>query len=133
MNNDSEIEVMSPSENRGITAELNNELIKAPVTYEWQLIVKWHILMRLSTIIPSLVMGGLLINRGISGDSLGYTITGIMVGSLLFVFFRYLCFADKDVHYKLTPLGIIYTETECIPDVAYTVVRIFLGFLLLSA
>jgi len=55
--------------------------------------------------------------------SMGLVYTLLILGIGLLGFFRYLALADKNATFKITPLGIIHTEKDCIPDIAYTIMR----------
>ncbi len=112
-------------EDRKLCAVLDEKLFKAPVSYEWQLIVSELLVPKIAGAIMSMFLGGLFIYRGISEGSLGLIIAGVIFGSVLVAVTWFLFCPDKDTHYKLTPLGIIYTEKDTIPDVAYTIMRGF--------
>ena len=115
-------------EERKLRDILDEKLSKAPVTYEWQLIVTAPAAVKIGFAVISLILGGLFVYRGLSRDSIGFIITGIIFGFLFFLMARYLFSPDKETHYKLTPLGIIYTVKDTIPDVAYTIMRGFAWF-----
>ncbi|KXO08363.1 hypothetical protein AKG98_1962 [Moritella sp. JT01] len=115
-------------EERKLRDILDAKLLKAPVTYEWRLMVSGHIVIKISGAVMSIFLGGLFIQMGVGDDSLGTIIFGIIFSLMLLGMTRYLFCPDKAIHYKLTPLGIIYTEKDTIPDVAYTIMRGFAWF-----
>ncbi|QUM80926.1 hypothetical protein HWV01_11865 [Moritella sp. 5] len=111
---------------------LDAELFKASVSYEWRLMVKFPIAPKLCCYLMGVFIGGLFVYRGMNEGSLGTIIFGFIFGFIfgliLISISHYLFFPDKDTHYKLTPLGIVYTEKDTIPDVAYTIMRGFAWF-----
>ncbi|SQD77154.1 hypothetical protein [Moritella yayanosii] len=115
-------------EERKLRDTLDAELLKAPVSYEWRLMVKFPIAPKLCCYLMGVFIGGLFVYRGMNEGSLGSIIFGFIFGLILISISHYLFFPDKDTHYKLTPLGIIYTEKDTIPDVAYTIMRGFAWF-----
>jgi len=115
-------------EERELRDILDKKLLNAPIVYEWKLIVYPLMVVKIGLAIISIIPGGLFVYAGFSRDSVGLIITGIVFGILLFLMARYLFSPNKDTHYKLTPLGIIYTEKDTIPDVAYTIMRGFAWF-----
>ena len=115
-------------EERKLRDTLDAELLKAPVSYEWRLMVKFPIAPKLCCYLMGVFIGGLFVYRGINEGSLGSIIFGFIFGLILISISHYLFFPDKDTHYKLTPLGIILTEKDTIPDVAYTIMRGFAWF-----
>lgn len=115
-------------EERKLRDILDVELLKASVSYEWRLMVPGHVVIKISGAVMSLFLGGLFVQMGIDEDSLGTIIFGIIFSLMLFGMTRYLFTPDKAMNYKLTPLGIIYTEKDTIPDVAYTIMRGFAWF-----
>lgn len=115
-------------EERKLRDIFDEKLTKAPVTYEWQLIVTAPAVVKVGFAVISLILGSLFVYRGLSRDSVGFIITGIIFGVLFFLMARYLFSPDKAMHYKLTPLGIIYSEKDTIPDVTYTIMRGFAWF-----
>ena len=115
-------------EERKLRDILDAELLKAPVSYEWRLMVKFPIAPKLCCYLMGVFIGGLFVYRGMNEGSLGTIIFGFIFGLILISISHYLFFPDKDTHYKLTPLGIIYTEKDTIPDVAYTIMRGFVWF-----
>ncbi|KXO08362.1 hypothetical protein AKG98_1961 [Moritella sp. JT01] len=123
-----EINELRWQEERQLRAILDENLFQAPVSYEWKVLVPEEIIMKMANVIISVVIGGLFVYAGQSRDSIGLIITGVIFGVLFFLMARYLFSPDKDMHYKLTPLGIIYTEKDTIPDVAYTIMRGFAWF-----
>ena len=123
-----EINEISWEEERKLRDILDAELTKASISYEWRLMVPEHIVMKISGTVMSIFLGGLFVYKGFNEDSLGTIIFGFMFSFMLYGMNRYLFCPDKDMHYKLTPLGIIYTEKDTIPDVAYTIMRGFAWF-----
>lgn len=115
-------------EERELRDILDKKLLKAPIVYEWQLIVSPPMVVKIGLAIISIIPGSLFVYAGFSRDSVGLIITGIIFAILLFLMSRYLFSPNKDTHYKLTPLGIIYTVKDTIPDVAYTIMRGFAWF-----
>ncbi|QUM89441.1 hypothetical protein HWV03_11845 [Moritella sp. 36] len=107
---------------------LDAKLLKSPASYEWGLRLKEPLHDRIFGAILSMIAGGLFIYMGVSKVSIGTIIFGIIFTFMLLGMTRYLFSPDKDLHYKLTPLGIIYTEKDTIPDVAYTIMRGFAWF-----
>jgi len=102
-------------------AQQKKDLENAPVTYEWALTYSpagsfvWLI-----TIVGGLVPIGIMIGTiGVDGYY-GW----VVIGSIITLGIgRYLMFADKNATFKITPLGIIHTEKDCVPDIAYTIMR----------
>ena len=123
-----EINELHWEEERKLRDILDDKLFKAPVSYEWHLIVSAPAVVKIGFAVISSILGGLFIYGGFSRSSLGLIITGVIFGVLFFLMARYLFSPDKAMHYKLTPLGIIYTEKDTIPDVAYTIMRGFAWF-----
>ena len=123
-----EINELRWQEEREFRDILDAKLFKAPVSYEWQLIVSAPAVVKIGFVVISSILGGLFIYGGFSRSSLGLIITGVIFGVIFFLMARYLFSPDKDTHYKLTPLGIILTEKDTIPDVAYTIMRGFAWF-----
>jgi len=123
-----EINELRWQEERQLRTILDENLSQAPVSYEWKVLVPEEIIMKITNVIISLIPGGLFVYAGLSRDSVGLTITGVIFSTLFIFITRYLFSPDKDMHYKLTPLGIIYTEKDTIPDVAYTIMRGFAWF-----
>ena len=123
-----EINELRWQEERQLRAILDENLSQAPVSYEWKVLVPEEIIMKITNVIISLIPGGLFVYAGLSRDSVGLIITGVIFSTLFIFITRYLFSPDKDMHYKLTPLGIIYTEKDTIPDVAYTIMRGFAWF-----
>jgi len=123
-----EINELRWQEERKLRVILDEKLFQAPVSYEWKVLVPEEIIMKIANVIISLVLGGLFVYAGLLRDSIGLIITGVIFGVLFFLMARYLFSPDKDTHYKLTPLGIIYTEKDTIPDVAYIIMRGFSWF-----
>ena len=115
-------------EERKLRDILDVELLKASVSYEWRLMVPEHIALKISGTVMSIFLGGLFGYRGFNEDSIGTIIFGFMFCCMLYGMNRYLFCPDKAMHYKLTPLGIIYSEKDTIPDVAYTIMRGFAWF-----
>lgn len=120
-----EINELRLQEERKLRDILDEKLLKAPVSYEWRLMVPGHIVIKVTGAVMSMFLGGLFIQMGVDEDSFGSIIFGIIFSLMLFGMIRYLFTPDKNMHYKLTPLGIIYTEKDAIPDVAYTIMRGF--------
>jgi len=123
-----EINELRWQEERQLRTILDENLSQAPVSYEWKVLVPEEIIMKITNVIISLIPGGLFVYAGLSRDSVGLIITGVIFSTLFIFITRYLFSPDKDMHYKLTPLGIIYTEKDTIPDVAYTIMRGFAWF-----
>lgn len=123
-----EINELRWQEERKLRVILDEKLFQAPVSYEWEVLVPEEIIMKMANVIISLVLGGLFFYAGLSRDSIGLIITGVIFGVSFFFITRYLFSPDKAMHYKLTPIGIIYTEKDTIPDIAYTFMRGFAWF-----
>ena len=115
----SEFEALPQEEQHRISKWKRQRVIEAPTLYEWDIrvatVYSWG---WLAIILPCGIM-----------TLIGYWLGGnILYVSLGFgVFFvpqmRYLWWADKQYHYRLTTEGLVTTEHDAIPDAAYAVVR----------
>ncbi|MCU8034828.1 MULTISPECIES: hypothetical protein [unclassified Shewanella] len=95
---------------------------EAPTLYEWDIrVATVYGLFWLTFLIPCgcLALIGCYL---LSGDtSLGIGL--IIMASIMCLSARYLWFADKQYHYRLTSEGLVTTYHDAIPDAAYAVVR----------
>lgn len=114
-----EFQALPKEEQHRISNWKRQRVIEAPTLYEWDIrvatVYSWG---WLTIIIPCGVMT--LIGYWIGGEMLYISLSVV-------IFFapqmRYLWFADKQYHYRLTTEGLVTTEHDAIPDAAYAVVR----------
>ncbi|MGL4769576.1 MAG: hypothetical protein ACRC2I_01625, partial [Plesiomonas shigelloides] len=114
-----EFQALPQEEQHRISKWKRQRVIEASTFYEWDIrvatVYSWG---WLAIILPCGIM-----------TLIGYWLGGnILYVSLGFgVFFvpqmRYLWWADKQYHYRLTTEGLVTTEHDAIPDAAYAVVR----------
>jgi len=113
------------NKNNKIRAALNKELVKGPVKYQWEIVIKPYFIFTITAAIFALLFGGLFIFMGISDNSAGTIFTGVILLPFMFYINRYLMFPNVLTEYKIMPLGICYTEKDCIPETVFTLIRYF--------
>ena len=105
---------------------LEQQVYQAPVLFEWEYIgsdIKGWLRLLLAIGGPGTLFGSIVL-FGARGTIGAYV--GLSVMTLLFILMvRYLFIPDSHYHYKLTKLGIHYTQEDLIPEIAYTLVRGF--------
>ena len=105
---------------------LEQQVYQAPVLFEWEYIgsdIKGWLRLLLAIGGPGTLFGSIVL-FGARGTIGAYV--GLSVMTLLFILMvRYLFIPDSHYHYKLTKLGIHYTQEDLIPEIAYTLVKGF--------
>ena len=112
-----------PQEEQDRLYQLRQQRVReAPTLYEWDIrVATVYGLFWLTFLIPCgcLALIGCYL---LSGDtSLGIGL--IIMALIMCLSARYLWFADKQYHYRLTTEGLVTTYHDAIPDAAYAVVR----------
>ncbi|MDT3337743.1 hypothetical protein Q4Q49_20975 [Shewanella sp. SP1S1-7] len=112
-----------PQEEQSRLNKLRQQRVReAPTLYEWDIrVATVYGLFWLTFLIPCgcLALIGCYL---LSGDtSLGIGL--IIMALIMCLSARYLWFADKQYHYRLTTEGLVTTYHDAIPDAAYAVVR----------
>lgn len=111
------------NENNKIRAALYKELVKGPVKYQWEIVIKPHFSATIMAIVIALLMGAFLIHTGMDIDSNGMVFNGVVIVPVWYYISRYLLTPDILTKYKIMPLGISYTEKDCIPESVFTIIR----------
>ncbi|AQS36221.1 hypothetical protein Sps_01032 [Shewanella psychrophila] len=105
---------------------LEQQVYQAPILFEWEYIgsdIKGWLRLLLAIGGPGALFGSIVLFGARS--TIGAYV-GLSVMTLLFIFMvRYLFIPDSHYHYKLTKLGIHYTQEDLIPEMAYTLARGF--------
>ncbi len=105
---------------------LEQQVYQAPVLFEWEYIgCDGGKIMNYANWGFSLVIFLFFMFVAMSMDELPFKIGFIISGIIMFGYFKFLLGAKSCYHYKLTKLGIHYTQEQQIPEVAYTLVRGF--------
>lgn len=114
----------STSENNAIRAELHKKLVKDPVKYKWEIVIKPHFSFTIAAAVFAILFGGLFIFMGLSDNSAGTILTGVILLPFMFYINRYLLFPNVLTKYKIMPLGIVSIEKDCIPETVFKIIRI---------
>ncbi|MGL6053021.1 MAG: hypothetical protein ACRC16_24105 [Aeromonas salmonicida] len=112
-----------PKEEQDRLYQLRQQRVReAPTLYEWDIrVATVYGLFWLTFLIPCGCLA-LIGSYLLSGDtSLGVGL--IIMALIMCLSARYLWFADKQYHYRLTTEGLVATYHDAIPDAAYAVVR----------
>ncbi|VXA77977.1 MULTISPECIES: hypothetical protein [Aeromonas] len=112
-----------PQEEQDRLYQLRQQRVReAPTLYEWDIrVATVYGLFWLTFLIPCGCLA-LIGSYLLSGDtSLGVGL--IIMALIMCLSARYLWFADKQYHYRLTTEGLVTTYHDAIPDAAYAVVR----------
>ncbi|MGI2049448.1 hypothetical protein [Shewanella oncorhynchi] len=112
-----------PKEEQDRLYQLRQQRVReAPTLYEWDIrVATVYGLFWLTFLIPCGCLA-LIGSYLLSGDtSLGVGL--IIMALIMCLSARYLWFADKQYHYRLTTEGLVTTYHDAIPDAAYAVVR----------
>ncbi|HGY5236103.1 hypothetical protein [Aeromonas salmonicida] len=112
-----------PKEEQDRLYQLRQQRVReAPTLYEWDIrVATVYGLFWLTFLIPCGCLA-LIGSYLLSGDtSLGVGL--IIMALIMCLSARYLWFADKQYHYRLTTGGLVTTYHDAIPDAAYAVVR----------
>lgn len=112
------------NENNKIRAELNKELVKGPVKYQWEIVIKPHFSLTIMAIFLALCFAGGFIYLGLDSDSLGTVFSGAISLPIMFYISRYLLTPNVMTTYKVMPLGIVLIKKDCIPEAVFKVIRI---------
>ncbi|NRD73017.1 hypothetical protein HQQ94_07140 [Shewanella sp. VB17] len=104
---------------------LKQQVYQEPVIYEWEFIGAGGKHAPLTRWVLSILAGFTLPIFLFCVEDVGYggTFTLLSVGVIGMLMSRYLFIPDNHYQYKLTKLGIHYTQEQVIPEVAYTVIR----------
>ncbi|MBL0517176.1 hypothetical protein [Aeromonas caviae] len=111
---------LSQEEQHEINTNNQKRVREAPTIHEWEIRVRESFV---PVFIFLLIGAPILIGAGMLWNSSSNGWVFIIVGVIMFPYFRYLVMADKHYHYRLTTEGLIVTYHDAIPEVAYTIVR----------
>lgn len=114
----------STRENNAIRAALHEKMVKDPVKYQWEIVVKPHFSLTIMAILLASCFAGGFIYLGLDSDSLGTVFTGAISLPFMFCISRYLLTPNVMTKYKIMPLGIASIEKDCIPETVFKIIRI---------
>lgn len=111
---------LSQEEQHEINTDNQKRVREAPTIHEWEIRVRESFV---PVFILLLIGAPIFIGAGMLWSSSSDGWVFIIVGGIMFPYFRYLVMADKHYHYRLTTEGLITTYQDAIPEMAYTIVR----------
>ena len=114
----------STKKNNAIRAALHEKMVKDPVKYQWEIVVKPHFSATIMAIVIALLLGAFFIYFGLDMDSNGMVFNGVVFVPVWFCISRYLLTPNVMTKYKIMPLGIASIEKDCIPDTVFKIIRI---------